>query len=104
MANHQASVPRSSGSRRLEFNGQSYVAVAVAFIVLEVICVALRFWARKIGKISWGLDDSLIIAAAILCLALIGCSLGEISALRFSFECYSKKRSYQRSHNSSQNR
>lgn len=81
MANYQASTPRSSASRRLEYNGQSYVAVAVAFIVLEVICVALRFWARKIGKIAWGLDDSLIIAAAVLCLALIGCSLGEQQCL-----------------------
>ncbi len=81
MANYQASIPRSSASRRLEYNGQSYVAVAVAFIVLEVICVVLRFWARKIGKIAWGLDDSLIIAAAVLCLALIGCSLGEQQCL-----------------------
>lgn len=77
MANHQASIPRSSADRRGEYNGQSYVAVAVSFIVLEVIFVALRFWARKIGKIAWGLDDSLIIAAAILCIALIGCCLGE---------------------------
>lgn len=77
MASHQGLIPRSSPSRRLEYNGQGYVAVAVVFIVLEVICVALRFWARKIGKIAWGLDDGLIIAAAILCLALIGCCLGE---------------------------
>lgn len=85
MANHQASVPRSSATRGLEFSGQSCVAVSVAFIVLEVICVALRFWARKIGKIAWGLDDSLIIAAAILCLALIGCSLGEYQCLEIPF-------------------
>lgn len=77
MARHQALIPRSSPGRREEYNGQGYVAVAVLFIVLEVICVALRFWARKIGKIAWGLDDGLIIAAAILCLAVIGCSLGE---------------------------
>lgn len=77
MARHQALIPRSSPGRWEEYNGQGYIAVAVLFIVLEVICVVLRFWARKIVKIAWGLDDGLIIAAAILCLAVIGCSLGE---------------------------
>lgn len=76
MASHQALIPLSSPHRQ-EYNGQGSVAVAAVFIVLEVVFVALRFLARKIGKIAWGWDDSLMIAATISCLAVIGCSLGE---------------------------
>lgn len=87
MASHQlrTSVPLPPPSRRVEYNGQGSVAVAVLFIVLEVVFVALRFWARRIGEIAWGLDDSLIIAATISCLAVIGCSLGE-QCLEIGFE------------------
>ena len=53
------------------------IPVAVVFIVLEITCTALRFWARKIGKIAWGVDDYLMILGAMLCLAVIGCGLGE---------------------------
>lgn len=60
-----------------EYNGNGPIAVAAVFTVLEVVCIALRFCARRIGKVAWGLDDSLIIPGAIACLAVIGCSLSE---------------------------
>lgn len=66
------------------------VAVAVVFIVLEVVFIALRFFARKIGKIAWGWDDSLMIAATISCLAVIGYSLGE-ECREISFEVMEKE-------------
>jgi NADH:ubiquinone oxidoreductase subunit 3 (subunit A) len=59
------------------FNGNELYVVASVFIVLDIVCVALRFWARKIGKIHWGWDDVLIIPGLIFCLSVSIVSLGE---------------------------
>lgn len=59
-----------------EYNGDSLRAIAILFIVLTTVCVAIRFYARRVGNVKWGLDDSLIIPGTIFCLALCTCALG----------------------------
>jgi hypothetical protein len=59
-----------------EYNGQPLFAVSVAFIVLEIFFVAVRFWSRKIGKIRFGYDDVFILIGAPFCLGICFCSLG----------------------------
>ncbi|KAF4628667.1 hypothetical protein G7Y89_g9484 [Cudoniella acicularis] len=46
-----------------EYKGAAPVAVSITFIVLEIFFVALRFWARYIGRVKWGLDDFLMVPA-----------------------------------------
>ena len=53
-----------------EHDTNGVVPVAIVFTILEVTCVALRFWARRIGKVSWGVDDSLMIPGLVFCLAV----------------------------------
>lgn len=60
-----------------EYNGDSLLAIGIVFIILEVVFVALRFWARRIGQVAWGADDGLIIAGLIFCEGLIACGFGE---------------------------
>lgn len=74
---HSPSTPSFPPGYADEYIGNPPFGVAIAFIVLEVIAVGLRFLARRIGRVAWGADDTLIIPGAILCLALCGCSIGE---------------------------
>ncbi|MCJ1249518.1 hypothetical protein MMC30_006744 [Trapelia coarctata] len=37
-----------------EYNGAGPITVCVLFIVLETVCVALRFVARRLGGVAWG--------------------------------------------------
>lgn len=69
----QKSSPRDSA----EHDTNGVVPVAIIFTILEVTCVALRFWARKIGKVSFGVDDCLMIPGLILCLAVTAVLLCE---------------------------
>lgn len=62
-----------------EYKGSRPYRVAIVFLCLETICVTLRFWARRIGKVAWGTDDTLIIPGTILCLAVCACAIGEQS-------------------------
>ncbi|PQE11802.1 integral membrane protein [Rutstroemia sp. NJR-2017a WRK4] len=48
-----------------EYSGQPGMVVAVIFIPINLIFVALRFIARSIKSAPWGLDDVLIIPSAI---------------------------------------
>lgn len=61
------------------YNGDSLYAVSILFILLVTLCVTLRFYARRMGNVAWGLDDSLIIPGAIFCLALCTCALSKSS-------------------------
>ncbi|KAL8936949.1 MAG: hypothetical protein Q9216_004664, partial [Gyalolechia sp. 2 TL-2023] len=61
------------------YNGNSLYAVSILFIVLVTICVALRFYARRMGNVAWGLDDTFIIPGTIFCLALCTCALVDLS-------------------------
>ena len=60
-----------------EYRGRTPLGVAIAFLILETICVALRIYARRIGKGPWGADDTLILPGYILCAALCACTIGE---------------------------
>ena len=59
-----------------EYNGEDLRAIAILFIALVTIFIILRFYARRMGRVTWGLDDSLIIPGAIFCLALCTSALG----------------------------
>lgn len=59
-----------------EYNGYSLFVLAITFIVVEVLCVSLRFYSLKLGKVPWGADDTLIVPGAIFCLAICACCLG----------------------------
>lgn len=60
-----------------ENRGETLVGLAIAFLVVETICVALRFYARRIGKVAWGADDTFIVPGFILCAAVCACTIGE---------------------------
>jgi uncharacterized RDD family membrane protein YckC len=65
-----------------EYNGNQLIVVSVAFIVLEIFFGALRFWARKIGKIRWGLSDVFIILGF---MGTTGMCVASLGALLFLF-------------------
>ena len=46
-----------------EFNGDQLRTTCIIFIVLDTLCVALRFWSRRYQKAPFGWDDYLIIPA-----------------------------------------
>ena len=58
------------------YTGNQLVAVAITFIVLEIIFVMLRIFARFLSKANAGLDDIMIIPALISCLAIDAICLG----------------------------
>ena len=60
-----------------EYIGQPLLSLSITFIVLETVCVALRFCARRIGKVSWGADDTLIIPGFVFCIAVCASIIGE---------------------------
>ncbi|KAI4257473.1 MAG: hypothetical protein LQ352_001637 [Teloschistes flavicans] len=66
------------------YNGDSLQAIAILFIVLTTVCVAIRVYARRVGNVKWGLDDSLIIPSTVFCLALCTCALGGYARLASS--------------------
>lgn len=58
------------------YSGYKLTTVAIVFIVLEAILVALRFMARHVAKTPWGLDDSLILPSLLFCWGICILSLG----------------------------
>ena len=58
-----------------EYIGYITRNVAIAFIVLEVFFVSLRYVAQRIGRKSFGIDDWLMLPGLVLCLGV------DISAL-----------------------
>lgn len=50
--------------------GYEVVTAAVVFIVLDIICVALRILSRHLSKARPGLDDYLVIPSLIFCVAV----------------------------------
>lgn len=82
LANMSAAPPSFPLGYLEEYNGAGTITVCVLFIVLETVCVALRFVARRLGNVAWGTDDSLIIPGLVFNLALIGCSLGRANPPR----------------------
>lgn len=83
MSSVNASSPYPPGYLN-HYNSKGHVAfgLAIAFVVIEVSCVVLRFLARKIGNVPWGADDVLIIPGLIFCVGVCASSLGML-------RCYS---------------
>lgn len=57
--------------------GGTTLAVAIAFIVLEITIVALRFIVRYLSKVRTGLDDALIIPALVFCVGVCVLAIGK---------------------------
>ncbi|PQE28883.1 integral membrane protein [Rutstroemia sp. NJR-2017a BBW] len=53
-----------------EYSGHQLTVAAIAFIPLNIIFVAIRFFSRHLTKAPLGLDDILIIPGLILCVTL----------------------------------
>lgn len=58
-----------------QYQGNPPLAVAITFLPLEIFFVALRFSARRLGRVEWGADDTLIIPGAFLCISLCACAI-----------------------------
>ena len=53
-----------------EYIGYRLTAVAITFIVLNITFVTLRFTARRLGKVPFGIDDIFIVPALLTVLLL----------------------------------
>lgn len=59
-----------------EYTGYKLVGVAIAFTVLEVTFVALRFVARSLGNVKFAIDDALMLPGLVFCIAINTCAIG----------------------------
>lgn len=50
----------------MAFSAQQMIVLAVVFSALTMITVGLRFWARKLTRARYGLDDLLILPAMVI--------------------------------------
>lgn len=60
-----------------EYDGSPLHVVSIFFIVVSILCVALRFYAHRVANVAWGLDDALTIPGKVFCLNVCICSLSE---------------------------
>lgn len=60
------------------------IATAVAFIILQTMCIVLRFCARYVNGTRLGADDHLMSLALVCNLCLCGLGLGKLSLSRKS--------------------
>jgi hypothetical protein len=51
--------------------------VAIAFIILEVFFVGMRYLAQRLGRKPWGWDDWVMLPALILCLGVNASTLSK---------------------------
>lgn len=58
---------RQSAPISNDYIGYKLTTVAIVFMVLELVFVALRFLARYVARASFGLDDLFIVPAFLLC-------------------------------------
>ncbi|KAI3318833.1 hypothetical protein HD806DRAFT_511121 [Xylariaceae sp. AK1471] len=68
----------------MAWNVANFIALAVVFGFLAVASVFLRFWARRFSKTNFGVDDALIIPAAlgvvgIAITMIVGTQIGEMA-------------------------
>lgn len=59
-----------------EYIGARVIAVAIAFMFVEILFVALRYYSQYLHKTPIRLDDILIVPALIFCLILDGLGIG----------------------------
>ena len=60
-----------------EYRGAKLIAVAVAFIPLEILLVGLRYYSRYVHKGAKGLDDILVALALVFCLVVNAIAIGQ---------------------------
>ena len=65
-----------------EYRGDGLRDVAIAFTVLEVMFVGLRYFSRWIGRKPLGLDDWLIAPGLVATIAATACAFGKITSSR----------------------
>ncbi|KAI1124450.1 hypothetical protein F5Y10DRAFT_285007 [Nemania abortiva] len=68
----------------MAWNVANFIALAVVFAFLAVVSVVLRFWARSFRRHKFGVDDALIIPAAlgvvgIAITMIVGTAIGEMA-------------------------
>lgn len=71
-----------------EYTGDQLLVIAIVFIPLNVMFVAMRFLARSLQKAPLGLDDILVIPSLILCLSLSAIGICKYTCLLTSKEEY----------------
>jgi hypothetical protein len=69
-----------------EYSGGQLIAVAVAFIPIITIFVALRVYSRRLTKAEWGLDDYIVLVSFVI---QIGASALAICKLKSAREVQS---------------
>ncbi|MCJ1380722.1 hypothetical protein MMC17_003830 [Xylographa soralifera] len=62
-----------------QYQGNPPLVLAITILPLEILFVGLRFYARRVGRVRWGADDTLIIPGAILCVALCACGISNVT-------------------------
>ena len=65
-----------------EYTGSKLIAVATAFIPLEIALVGLRYYSRSMHKSALGLDDILVAPALFFCLTLDVLGIGQFKAFQ----------------------
>ena len=65
-----------------EYTGSKLIAVAAAFIPLEIAFVGLRYYSRSTHKTAVGLDDILVAPALIFCLTLDVLGIGQFRSFQ----------------------
>ena len=64
-----------------EYTGHKLIAVAIAFIPLEIIFVGARYYARSMHKTTLGVDDILVAPALLMCITLDILGIGQSTTL-----------------------
>lgn len=60
-----------------EYIGDRLISVCIVFMVLEIICVGLRFVARHLCRTAMGLDDLLVLPSLVFCLGLTALGISQ---------------------------
>ncbi|KAE8323881.1 integral membrane protein [Aspergillus sergii] len=53
-------------------------SVSAVFIVLEVVCVALRFVSKRVGRLKLGWDDTFMILGLLFCIADAAATMADV--------------------------
>lgn len=75
MATSQSSVSLSAVSA--VYSGNKLTIFTICFIPVQIVCVALRYFARHLTQASWGVDDVLVSISLISQLCMAGISIGQ---------------------------
>lgn len=70
MASSNSTITAPSEAFLQEYSGHILIAVSVALMVLEILCVGLHFVARRLSMTATGLDDWLIGPSFVFCFGL----------------------------------